>query len=130
VLAALKTPSDEEQRKIDCIEEKLEKYNINEGLVKAQIIIALSEFMALRLDSCTTAKAMWDTLVAEIMKKPKMVLTKLERELHIMKCNEEDNLCDHLDKSLDLYARLNEMGAQISENEFMNIILASIPPSY
>jgi hypothetical protein len=92
----------------------LEKYNKNEGLAKAQFIMAVSESMTLRLDSCTTAKVMWDTLIAEITKKPKMVFTKLERELCIMKCNKEDDLHDHLDKSLDLYAHLNEMGAQIS----------------
>jgi hypothetical protein len=92
--------------------------------------MVVSESMALRLDAGPTAKAMWDTLVTEIMKKPQIVLTKLQRELHIMRCNEEDDLCNHLDKALDLYAHLNEMGALISKNEFMNIILASIPLSY
>jgi hypothetical protein len=40
MLTALIQPSDKQQRKIDCIEERLEKYQINEGLVKAQIVMA------------------------------------------------------------------------------------------
>ena len=39
-------------------------------------------------------------------------------------------LHSHLDKALDLHARLNEMGAGISDKEFMQIVLAWIPPSY
>jgi hypothetical protein len=130
VLAVLTQPSEEQQRRIDRHEEKLKEYYINEGLAKAQIVMAVSESMALRLDASPTAKAMWDTLVTEITKKPQMVLTKLQRELRTMRCTEDDDLRVHLDKALDLHARLNEMGAQISEVEFMHIVLASIPPSY
>ena len=36
----------------------------------------------------------------------------------------------HLDREQDLYARLREMGASISSDEFMDIILSSLPPSY
>ena len=36
----------------------------------------------------------------------------------------------HLDKAQDLFARLKEMGAKVSNEEFMDIILASLPPSY
>jgi hypothetical protein len=129
-LAVLTQPSEEQQRRIDCHEEKLKEYYINEGLAKAQIVMVVSESMALRLGASPTAKAMWDTLVTEIMKKLQMVLTKLQRELHMIRCTEDDDLCVHLDKALDLHACLNEMGAQISKVEFMHIILASIPPSY
>jgi hypothetical protein len=68
-LAVLTQPSEEQQRQIDHHKEKLKEYYINEGLAKAQPIMAVSESMALRLDASPTAKVMWDTLVTEIMKK-------------------------------------------------------------
>ena len=42
--------------------------------------------------------------------------------------SEEDDLRLHLDRAQDLYARLREMGASISSDEFMDIILSSLPP--
>jgi hypothetical protein len=77
-----------------------------------------------------TIKEMWDALVAEMMKKPKMVLTTLQRQLHNIKCSKDNDLHEHLDKAQDLYAHLKEMGAAMGEEEFMDIILSSLPPSY
>ena len=76
------------------------------------------------------AKEVWDALVVEMTKKPKMVITSIQCQLRNIKCSEEDDLQEHLDKAQDLYSRLNEMGATISEEEYMDIILASLPPSY
>ena len=47
-----------------------------------------------------------------------------------MKCSEDDDHREHLDKAQDLYARLNDMGATVTQAEFLDIILTSIPPSY
>jgi gag-polypeptide of LTR copia-type len=63
-------------------------------------------------------------------KKPKMVLTSLQRQLRNIKCSEDGDLREHSDKAQDLYAQLNDMGAKISESKFIDIILASLPPSY
>jgi hypothetical protein len=81
--------------------------------------------MALMLNNYPTAKEMWDTLIAEVTKKPKMVLTNLQRQLCNIRCSEEDDLCEHLDKVQDLYAHLKEMGAAITEEEFMDIFPAA-----
>ena len=63
-------------------------------------------------------------------KKAKLVLTSLQHQLCNIKCSEEDDLRQHLDKAQDLFARLNDMGATITDNEFLDIILASLLPSY
>ena len=77
-----------------------------------------------------TAKDTWDALVTEMTKKPNMVLTSLQHQLRTLRWSEEDGLRQHLDKSQDLFAHLNDMGAKISDMEFLDIILASLPPSY
>ena len=80
------------------------------------------------LQKKNTAQEVWDALVDEMTKKPKMVVTSLQRQLQNIKCPEEDDLRLHLDRAQDLYARLREMGASISSDEFMYIILSSLPP--
>jgi gag-polypeptide of LTR copia-type len=115
---------------VEKAEERLEKYLAREGQVKTQIIVSVSESLALMFQKKKTAKEVWDTLVQEMTKKPKMVLTGLQRQLWNIKCSEYGDLREHLDKAQDLYSRLNDMGVKISESEFMDIILASLPPSY
>ena len=65
-----------------------------------------------------------------MMKKPKMVVTSIQRQLQNMKCPKYDDLREHLDKAQDLYARLNDIGATVTQTEFLDIILASLLPSY
>ena len=74
----------------DRAEERLEKYLAREGLVKTQVIISVSESLALMKNF--TAKELWDTLVKEMTKKPKMVVTSLQKQLRNIKCSEEDDL--------------------------------------
>jgi gag-polypeptide of LTR copia-type len=113
--AAAYTPTEDEEARVEKAEERLEKYLAREGQVKSQIIVSVSESLALMLQKKKTAKEVWDTLVQEMTKKPKMVLTGLQRQLRNIKCSEDGDLREHLDKAQDLYARLNDMGAKISE---------------
>src|SRR3979490_183300 len=122
--------TDDEEAKVDKAEDRLEKYLAREGLVKTQILISVSESLALMLEKKMNAKEIWDTLVAEMTKKPKMVVISIQRQLRNMKCLEDDDLREHLDKAQDLYSRLNDMGAKVSEEEFLDILLSSLPPSY
>jgi hypothetical protein len=69
---------DEEQEKIDKFEEWIEKFQSKEGLAKAQIVTSVSESLALMLNKHKTAKDIWDGLIVEMTKKPKMVLTTLQ----------------------------------------------------
>ena len=64
----------EEEAKVDKAEERLENYLSREGQVKTQIILSVSESLALMLQKQKTAKDPWDALVTEMTKKPKMVL--------------------------------------------------------
>ena len=77
-----------------------------------------------------TAKDTWDALVTEMTKKPKMVLTSLQHQLSNIKCSEEDDSREYLDKAQDLFAHLNDMGAKMADSEFLDIILGSLLPSY
>ena len=54
--------SDDEEAKVDKAEEKLEKYLSREGQVKTQIILSVSESLALMLQRQKTAKDIWDAL--------------------------------------------------------------------
>ena len=127
---AIHVLTEEEEAKVDKAEERLEKYLFREGEVKTQIILSISESLALMLQNQKTAKDTWDALATEMTKKPKMVLTSLQCQLRNMKCSNEDDLRQHLDKAQDLFACLNDMGAKMTDSEFLNIILGALLPSY
>jgi hypothetical protein len=67
------TPTEDEGAKVDKAEERLVKYLAREGQVKTQIMVSVSESLALMLQKKKTAKEVWDTLAQEMTKKPKMV---------------------------------------------------------
>ena len=52
----------------------MEKFLSREGSVKAQIIISLSESLVLVLQKKGSEKDVWDALVEEMTRKPKMVI--------------------------------------------------------
>ena len=60
--------TDDEEAKVDKAEERLERYLSREGQVKTQIILSVSESLALMLQKQKTAKDTWDALVTEITK--------------------------------------------------------------
>ena len=118
------------EERLEKAEERMEKFLSREGSVKTQIITSVSESLALMLQKKGLAKEVWDALVEEMTRKPKMVVTSLQCQLRNIRCSEDDDLREHLDKAQDLFARLNEMGAAMTEAEFIDIILASLPPSH
>ena len=63
----------------DRAEDRLEKDLAREGLVKTQVIISVSESLALILQKKSTAKELWDAFFTEMTKKSKMVITSLQR---------------------------------------------------
>ena len=117
--------ADDEEAKVDNAEERLEKYLSREGQVKTQIILSVSELLALMLQKQKTAKDTWDALVTEMTKKPKMVLTSLQHKLRNMMCSEEDDLRQYLDKAQDLFVHLNDMGNQDGELRVLGYHLRS-----
>ena len=58
-----------------------------------------------------------------------MFLTSLQCQLRNMKCSEEDDLRQYLDKAQDLFACLNDIGAKMENSEFLDIILGALLPS-
>jgi predicted secreted acid phosphatase len=72
------TLTEEETNQLDKAEERLEKYLAREGQVKAQIMVSMSEYLALMIQKKKSAKEVWDSLVTEMTKKPKMVVTSLQ----------------------------------------------------
>ena len=116
-LVGIEEFSDLQQERLDKYEEKLDRFNAKEGLAMAQIIISVSETMGLLLKKHLTAHQMWEALVEEMTKKPKMVIITLQRKLRTMKCSEEDNIWEHLDKATDIYSRLKEMGGALIDRK-------------
>ena len=122
--------TEEEEERVEKAEDRMDKFLAREGLVKSQVIISVAEPLALMLQKKRSVQEVWEGLVEEMTKRPKMVITSLQRQLRNMRCSKEEDLRLHLDNAQDLFARLKEMGAKITNEEFIDITLASLPLSY
>ena len=47
-----------------------------------------------------------------------------------MRCRENNNVCTHFQNLSELKEQLATMGKVISDEDYTNILLASLPPSY
>jgi hypothetical protein len=124
------TPNEEEIELLEKQEEHLDHYLACEGQAKAQIFLTINSSLMLSLQKLTTAKEVWDTVCAEFEDKPKIIQVDLQQRMHTLKCQESDDVCTHLDTLLEMKERLSSMGMIIDDDDFFNVVLASLPESY
>jgi len=77
-----------------------------------------------------TAKEMWNKVKAEYEKKSKMVTVDMRRKLQDKKCPEEGDVKAHLMKLQTIREGLIAMGTNPGDENFVAIVLGSLPASY
>ena len=60
----------------------------------------------------------------------KMITVNLGKKLQSAKLGNEDNACAHFTRLMDLQEQLTSMGKILDDDEFVSILLGSLPPSY
>jgi DNA recombination-dependent growth factor C len=60
----------------------------------------------------------------------KICIIDLDRGLHAIHCGHEDNVCNHLQNLADMQECLAAAGKDINNNQFVSLMLTSLPPSY
>ena len=124
----------EELEALEKQEKCLDDYRAHEGLAKAHIFNAIVDSLLLKIQMLTTAKEVWDMVCREYKQKPSMVQVNLRRYLHATKCLQTNEVYSHLDLMVSTREKLAGMGMNIQDEEFIQILLASLhdkgPDSY
>ena len=72
----------------------------------------------------------WDALKVLFEGRTQMIVVDLHRQIQSMKCGEDNNVCTHFDNIANLREQLAAMGKSIPNDEYVSILLGSIPSNY
>ena len=98
----------------------------------ARIIISnnLSVPQFIHVSQAATVRQMWDNLRAVHEVRGQQSINALRRTLYDTKAQEGDDILAHAMKMCLLQADLHMMGSMVNDNDFANILAASLPKSW
>jgi len=121
------TPEEKEAFKqyplIKCI------WKSEQAIIKQGIASVIPDSLFLKVKGEKTAKEMWNKVKAEYEKKSKMVTVYMQRKMQDEKCPEGD-VKAHLTKLQTIREELIAMGTNPGDENFVAIVLGSLPASY
>jgi hypothetical protein len=123
-------PTEEETKALDAYSVSLANWNANEAVVKQAIAATIPDSLFLKVKGEKTSSAMWQKMQGEFEKKSQMVIVDLRRRLQEKQCAEGDDVKTHLDELQRIHEDLIAMGADSSDENFIAIMMGSLPTSY
>ena len=127
-------PTQQEQ---DEYEEKLEKYKdavdlwcTCDAIVKRQIIHNIPNTVLICIQNLSTIANMWDALQREFKGWTAFVQNDLRHKISLAKCGENENVHEHTDQMQYMFEELAGMGVKISDNEYLAMLMRSMPNTY
>jgi len=101
-----------------------------QAVIKQGIASVIPDSLFLKVKGEKTAREMWNKVKAEYEKKSKMVTVDMRRKLQDEKCPEGGDVKAHLMKLQTIREGLITMGADLRDENFVAIVLGSLPTSY
>jgi len=101
-----------------------------QAVIKQGIASVIPDSLFLKVKGEKTAREMWNKVKAEYEKKSKMVTVDMRRKLQDEKCPEGGDVKAHLMKLQTIREGLIAMGADPGDENFVAIVLGSLPTSY
>ena len=102
----------------------------DEALVRQLIVASVSDSVFNRIKGSANAKSVWDELKKTFEGRTRSLLVDLGRKLQNTKCGEDDDVRAHFEALANFRKQLAAMGQSISNNQYTNALLSSLPPSY
>jgi hypothetical protein len=108
----------------------LSEWQSGEAIVKQGIAGTIPDSLFLKVKNENTAAKMWAKVKDEFEKKSKMMVVDLRRKMQEEKCAEGQDVRAHLTKLQGYREDLIAMGAGPTDEDFIAIIMGSLPMSY
>ncbi len=106
------------------------RWQTDEAITMHVIAASIPNSVFTNTESKTTAKDVWDALKAFFEGRTTIALVKLSQQLQSTRCGKDDNVCEHIDKLANLCEQLVTMGESIPDNEYVSILMESLPMMY
>ena len=101
-----------------------------EATVKQAIAASVLDSIFNHIKGSTCVKDIWDALKALFEGRTQMIVVDLCRQIQLLKCGEDNNVCTHFDDIANLHKQLAAMGKTILDDEYASILLGSIPSNF
>jgi hypothetical protein len=101
-----------------------------QAVLKQGLASVIPDSLFLKVKDAENAKGMWDRVKDEYEKKSKMVTVDLRRKLQDERCADGGDVKAHLDKLRTIRADLIAMSADPGDDNFVAIVLGSLPTAY
>ena len=95
-----------------------------------QIFTTIPESLLIKVCNLFSVKEIWDAVCSKHESKALMVKVDICRCMYEMKCEDETNVCTHLEPLRQMQEQLVAMSAGLSNEDFTRVILESMPKSY
>ena len=106
------------------------RWKADEALVRQLIVASMSDSVFNRIKSGINAKSVWDDLKKIFEGRTRSLLIDLGRKLQNTKCGEDDDVRAHFESLANFREQLAAMGQNISDEQYTNTLMSSLPPSY
>ena len=77
-----------------------------------------------------SAKGVWDALAAIFQERSLMVAIDLRQKMQSVKCGDSEDVRTHFEKLANTRERLASMGVSLSDTEYANTLIGSLPTVY
>ena len=105
-------------------------YDQQEAIIKAQIFTLILDSLLIEVQKLKTAKELWEAMCAKHEKKALNVMVDIRHHIYELKCEDESQVRTHLETLTKMQEQLAGMGAGLPNNDFITVILGSLPKSY
>ena len=82
------------------------------------------------IKNLNTMMEVWAKLKELFEGKSRSIMVNLGREFQMTCCGEDDDIHSHFSKLADLHNKLAALGRAVSDNEYVTVLIGSLPPSY
>ena len=106
------------------------RWKADEAVVRQLIVASVTDSVFNRIKGGANAKSVWDELKKIFEGRTRSLLIDLGRKLQNTKCGEDDDVRAHFESLANFREQLAAMGQSISDDQYTNTLMSSLPPSY
>ena len=105
-------------------------WKADEAVVRQLIVASVTDSVFNCIKGSANAKSVWDELKKIFEGRTRSLLIDLGRKLQNTKCGEDDDVRAHFESLANFRKQLAAMGQSISDDQYTNMLMSSLPPSY
>ena len=106
------------------------EWRMGEATVKQYIASTVPDPIFNRIKTQGTANGVWTSLCLIFQGRSTMVAIDLRRRMQDTKCSENEDVRTHFEKIAEMFEQLGSMGITISDDDYLAILLGSLPVCY